>query len=326
MGETTAISWCDHTFNPWIGCMKLSPACDGCYAWAMMDRRYGRVQFGGPGIGTGSRALTSDSNWKQPLRWNRKAAEAGTHPFVFGGSLMDPFDKHVPPAWRRRYFEEVIRPTPNLVWLLLTKRPQLIIDLAEDAGGLPPNVGLGTTCEDQERWDQNVPHLVTAKAVTGALFAFVSAEPLLGRINPRVAPVTADMKRRFGWWTQTVAHFDPLHRFTDRRFKLDWIITGGETDQGGHKARPTHPQWIRAFRDACADTDTPYHHKQNGEFGPPVTDEDRERFQRGEGYFGALALSGSFEERGNGVLRMGKHRTGRMIDGREHNDRPQVAA
>jgi protein gp37 len=176
MGEKTAISWCDHTWNPWIGCQKVSPACDGCYAENLMDTRMGRVEWGGPGKGVGTRARTSASTWRQPIKWQkdylarlsawdhgiralfdgdeRRAIFEGwskpARPFVFCASLADIFDNQVEPTWRRDAFS-VMRETPHLVYLLLTKRPGNIVNLAEEAGGLPPNAALGTTVEDPER-------------------------------------------------------------------------------------------------------------------------------------------------------------------------------
>jgi protein gp37 len=270
VGERTLISWCDHTFNPWVGCQKIGPsgqsACDGCYAAHMMDERFHRVSFGAPGKGAGTRSLTSAGYWRQPLKWDRAAQAAGTTPFVFGGSLMDPFDHHAPKEWRRRYFDEVIRPTPHLVWLLLTKRPHMIVDLAEDAGGLPPNVALGTTAENQAKWDERIGELVAAREALGALFAFASCEPMLGPINPRQARITASMRKHPAWSGSIAQTFDPIHSRQDPRFRLHWIITGGETDQGAHLARASHPGWFRRIRNACADTRTAYHHKQHGEW------------------------------------------------------------
>lgn len=339
MGETTAISWCNHTFNPWIGCQKVSPACDGCFAWAQQDLRYHRVKWGGPGAGAGTRALTSEANWRQPHRWNRRAAAEGTTPFVFGGSLMDPFDKHVPAIWLRRYFHEVIRPTPNLVWLLLTKRPELIIERAADAGGLPPNVALGTTAEDQTRWDHNIGHLIAAKVELSPVFAFASCEPLLGPIWARRAKMPRELRRRL-FLDVDAPVFDPLLPHADRRLRLDWIITGGETDQGGHKARPSHPDWFRALRDACAETGTAYHHKQNGEWAVASAE---------NGHHDSCMVSNDAvwvhadgvvtkpswmrddipnEEARNpvGMFRMGKARSGRLLDGVLHDARPEVRA
>lgn len=317
MGEITAISWCDHTFNPWIGCTKVSPACDGCYAEALMDKRYGRVEWGAPGKGNGTRVRTSPGNWRQPLRWNKKAAETGTRPFVFCSSLADVFDNQVPTAWRTDLFE-LIRATPNLVWLLLTKRPQNIVRLwAEtfaDESGLPValtpdfwprNAAIGTTVEDQDRADKNIPALIDAKVKLRPAFAFLSCEPLLGPIDLDEVipnPVT----------------WNPVHGIAHT---LDWVITGGETDQGGHKARPSHPAWERSLRDQCAAAGVPYHRKQAGEWlhmpeRAHFKDEYSEPWQRVasnmEGIRPAL------------MFKVGKHRSGRRLDGVEHNARPEV--
>lgn len=315
MGEHTHISWADHTFNPWIGCMQISPACDGCYALNLMDTRLGRVEFGGPGRGVGTRSRTTPANWRKPLKWDRQAKEAGTRPFVFGGSLMDPFDNAVPAEWRREYFDQVIRPTRNLVWLLLTKRPQNIVPMVEAAGGLPPNVALGTTAEDQARWDTNVPALIAAQVAFWAkgampLFSFVSMEPLLERVLVRTARVTDAIRRNLP--QMRYEFFDPLHPHQFEPLKLHWIITGGETDQGTHKARPMHPQAVRWIRDDCRVTETPFHHKQNGEWVSTLEN-------AGRGDHQAIEL-----ERDWWVRRVGKKRAGRTIDGHIHDARPYV--
>ncbi len=283
MGEKTLISWADHTHNEWIGCTKVSPACDGCYAEAMMDKRYGRVKWGGPGAGNGTRSLTSEANRRKPYAWNRIAERDGTRPFVFCSSLADIFDNQIPPAWRRALYV-TIRETPNLVWLLLSKRPQNMVRMSAEAGGLPSNAALGATCEDQQRYDLNLPHLRYAKGALNPAFTFVSAEPLLG----------------------------PLALGLSDRLDPDWIITGGETDQGGHKARPTNPQWFRDIRDQCAAAGKAFHHKQNGEWVSVSEVEGR-----GEHF--------TFPD-GRSVRRVGKHHSGRTIDGAEHNGFPSVAA
>lgn len=277
MAENSAISWTRHTWNPWMGCTKVSPACDGCYAEALMDKRYGKVQWGNH-----PRQRTGAHNWNEPFRWQRRAEVDGDRPFVFCASLADIFDNQVPAEWRADAFE-VMRKTPNLVYLLLTKRPQNIVKLAAAAGGLPRNAAIGTTIEDQQRADINVPALVRAKNETGALFNFLSCEPLLGQI---------ELYERLYW--------------------IDWVITGGETDQGGHKARPTHPAWFRSLRDECAKFGVPFHHKQNGEWvsvsevaGPGV-------------HF-------KFDD-GATVRRIGKKLSGRTIDGVTHDAFPEVAA
>ena len=85
MSENSKIEWCDHTFNPWVGCTKVSPACDHCYAegWA---KRTGQAA-----LWNGERRQTSAANWRLPLKWNRQAAEAGVRRKVFCASLADVF-------------------------------------------------------------------------------------------------------------------------------------------------------------------------------------------------------------------------------------------
>jgi protein gp37 len=289
MGEVTAISWCDHTHNHWIGCMKCGPACDGCYAEALMDTRYGRVEWGAPGKGPGTRVLTSEANRRKPLTWNKKALAAGTRPFVFCSSLADVFDNQVPAEWRADLFG-LIRATPALVWLLLTKRPQNIVKMSEAAGGLPRNAALGATMASQEEYDRDRIKLAEAKGTLKALFTFGSFEPLLG-------PVILD------------------------RHAADWIITGGETNQGGHKARPSSLGWFRRLRDGARELGRPFHHKQNGEYvsGAPTNP--------GWFYYDSGDWSPNYDhlwEDGYAALRVGKHRSGRLLDGVEHNARPAV--
>lgn len=230
MVANTKIEWAQHTFNPWIGCTKVSPACDHCYAEEMMDVRYGRARWGAGE----DRVRTSDGYWRQPQRWNRDAAEAGTRPFVFCASLADVFDNEVDEFWRRDLMQ-LIGATPNLVWLLLTKRIGNVSRMTDPARGclpLPPNAALGATICNQEEWDRDIKKLLDAGRDNGALFTFASVEPMLSIIRPgSVLP--------------------------------DWIITGGES---GRHARPSHPLGFRIMRDACSMEGRAYLHKQNGEW------------------------------------------------------------
>lgn len=343
MGETTAISWCRHTFNPWIGCTKVSPACDGCYAEALMDLRYGRVQWGPHG----ERIRTAETNWKQPLKWDRAAAKAGERPFVFCASLADVFDNQVQSEWRNDLFD-LIKKTPNLVWLLLTKRPQNIIEMSEAAGGLPLNAAIGTTVEDQKRADMNVPHLLVAKTRLKPAFAFLSCEPLLGPIDLCHIPFTSgDQRHKQDALTGEALLYaigkdgnpDMTVRVSEPRLaRIDWVITGGETDQGKHKARPTHPQWFRSLRDQCAAHGVAYHHKQNGEWMPhrPVAGGDlggdvrsgrvmivhptgQTDVEVSESTGGRNTIPGS-----RYMARVGKKNSGRLLDGVEHNAFPAI--
>lgn len=308
MAEHSTIEWTHHTWSPWIGCQKVSPACDGCYAEHLMDTRMGRVEWGPHG----ERKRTSAAYWRQPLAWNRAAAAAGRIERVFP-SLCDPFDNQVDPAWRRDFFD-LIRATPHLQWLLLTKRPQNIVAMCEAAGGLPANAAIGTTCEDQPRANLNVRFLLDAARDLRPAFTFVSAEPLLGPIDfTRIVYGTVD-----GYSIERNAL-----KASDIE-RVDWIITGGETDQGKHKARPSHPDWFRQIRDACAAAGVPYLHKQNGEWLPagdwyanhPVSlilrqyrDGQWQEVQDDEGEF---------------VCRIGKRAAGRLLDGATHDGFPEA--
>lgn len=240
MAENSKIEWTDHTWNPWIGCTKVSPACDGCYAEAMMDLRYGRVQWGAPGKGVGTRSRTSVSNWRKPFAWDRVAKASGTSPFVFCASLADIFDNQVPAEWREDAFE-VMRQTPNLTYLLLTKRPQLITKLSLAAGGLPKNAAIGATMVTQEEYDRDRMKLAEAKAVLEPIFTFGSFEPLLG-------PIILDKNAP------------------------DWIIVGGETDQGSHKGRDANAHWFRAIRDHSRDLGRVFFMKQMTRKAPIPSD------------------------------------------------------
>ena len=122
MGATTKIEWCDHTFSPWKGCQKVSPGCDHCYAEGIA-KRWGQLDTWGPGA---TRQPQSDHYWQQPLTWNAKALREGVRPRVFCASMCDVFDNQAPQEWRERLWD-LIANTPNLDWLLLTKRPENIL-------------------------------------------------------------------------------------------------------------------------------------------------------------------------------------------------------
>lgn len=257
MAETTNISWTDHTWSPWYGCTQVSMgpqgACEGCYARQLSEHRFHRVVFGGPGRGEGTRDVRADSAWKEPLRWNR--IHQGD--FVFP-SMCDPFDNH--PALRepRRRFFDLIRATPNLTWLLLTKRPGNIFRLfchtvdTPDPRRFPPgqtaadywprNAAIGFTAVTQQEMDRDSRLALAAFRTLDPPFLFWSGEPLMG---PVVLP-------------------DELLALADRF----WAITGGETDQGAHKARQEDPAWYRSVRDQCVPAGVVYHHKQMRRGGP----------------------------------------------------------
>lgn len=340
MAENSAIEWTDHTFNPWEGCQKVGPGCDHCYA----ETRNAR--FGGgtaPNWGPGApRRRTSPGNWRKPLAWNadarRFAEEHGRKQRVFCASLADVFDNAVDPAWRADLFA-LIDKTPNLDWLLLTKRignvPAMVRELGRET--LPVHVWLGATVVNQAEADRDVPKLLAAPAV----IRFLSMEPLLGPVNLRSIKAprydfepedSLELDWRFDalevgdyYW------FDGEHGQPGdsgdgpyRDDRIDWIIVGGESGPG---ARPMHPDWVRSIRDQCAtaslhgdDAPVPFLFKQWGEWMPdPNGDRCLDIAGRNMPNVEPCGSNGDGTVR---IARVGKKAAGRLLDGVTHDGMP----
>lgn len=290
MAEKTGISWADHTFNPWLGCSPVSPACHNCYAEALVVNRLG--------VGWGPHALrrrTAASTWQQVRRWNRRAERAGTRARVFCASLADVFDNKVPPEWREDLWE-LIRQTPQLDWLLLTKRPSLITPMLPPSWGKGwANVWLGTTVENQEEAERRIPHLLAAPAV----LHFLSCEPLLGPLNLTSMPDTRGFVRDVLRGERYNPAFREKQLKHDRELaRIGWVIAGGETGNG---ARPSRPEWVWSLRDQCAATATPFHFKQWGDW-----------------HADAWAYTSIEGENPAPSMRIGKRKSGRLVEGVEH--------
>ena len=120
MSERTAIGWCDHTFNPWWGCQRVSDGCARCYAEAMAKRT------GNPVWGPGARRFFGEKHWQEPVRWNAAAERLSVRRRVFCGSMCDVFEDRPDLVEPRGRLWRLIRATPHLDWLLLTKRPENI--------------------------------------------------------------------------------------------------------------------------------------------------------------------------------------------------------
>jgi protein gp37 len=290
--DGTKIEWCDFTFNPWIGCAKVSAGCANCYAETLMDKRYGRAKWGP----NGTRVKTSAANWKKPLKWNRDAARDGVRRRVFCASLADVFeDRNELIAWRDELFA-LIAETPHLDWLLLTKRPENVNRLVAqlcwpDTGrlmpyGLPTNVWLGTSVENQEQADKRIPELLKVPAAV----RFLSMEPLLGPV--KLNSVQYNNGGSGGGVLLDVlgGEFSTIAGSGYKCGRIDWVIVGGES---GPNARPMHPEWARSIRDECQAAGVPFFFKQWGEHD------------------------------GN-EKRVGKKAAGRLLDGCEWSEFPQT--
>jgi len=266
MAKTTGIAWARSTFNPWIGCTEVSPGCDACYARELDARhKWGGATHWGPGV---PRHRTGASSWAHPLQWNRIAeleqqtgkvvtqsewkGKPGFYP-VFP-SLCDPFDNEIPEAWRADFWR-LIRATPHLTWLLLTKRIGNVETM--HPGGEYPNVWIGASIVNQEEATRDVPKLL---AVKGVAKRFVSYEPALGPVDwenldlgNRITldALTGLHSGRAGPGTiaKCLADLPTLPGSYSRG--VDQIIIGGESDQGKHKARPFDVEWARSTVRQC---------------------------------------------------------------------------
>ena len=188
-----------------------------------MDTRYGQVRWG-----SGQpRRRTSPSTWSTPRKWQRQAALADTRPFVFCASLADVFDNEVSEDWRDDLFD-LIGKTPNLVWLLLTKRIGNVLQMVP--APLPRNVAIGATMANQMEYDRDRMKLAAVKNALNPLFTFGSFEPLLG-------PVLLDKNAP------------------------DWIIVGGES---GKQARAMDLDWARSLRRQSHELGRVFNFKQVG--------------------------------------------------------------
>ena len=249
MSENTKIEWATHTFNPWEGCQKVGPGCDNCYAESRNARFAGGKAINwGPGA---PRRRTSVANWRKPLAWNANHdayfAEHGHRQRVFCASLADVFDNQVPDQWRTDLFELILA-TPNLDWLVLTKRIGNVgnmLPVPFDFDKHYPNVWLGATIVNQQEADRDIPKLLAVPAAK----RFLSIEPLLQSVN-------------LDRW------LEPAGLDTDLGLSnpgIDWVIVGGESGPG---ARPMHPDWARDLRDQCQAAGVPFLFKQWGEWMP----------------------------------------------------------
>jgi protein gp37 len=223
MSPATSVPCVHYSFNPWWGCTKLSAGCDHCYA-EVIDARAGGNHWGPDA----PRRTFGEKYWARPLKWDAAEAASGTRARVLCASMADVFDANAPVGELQRLWA-LIRRTPSLDWLLLTRRPGRIPrNLPPDWGDGYPNVWLGVSVEDSETARQRVPVLVAIPA----RLRFVCYEPILGPVDLRP-------------WT------DGLH----------WVIAGGET---GPHARPLHPDWALGLRDQCVEAGIPLYFKAWG--------------------------------------------------------------
>jgi protein gp37 len=348
MSEHSSIEWTDATWNPLVGCSRVSQGCTNCYAERhayRFARQRGSVYEGTAKLVNGKPTFTGRVNLNEraldaPLRWARPRR-------IFVNSMSDLFHENVTDETIDRIFA-VMALAPHHTFQVLTKRPdrmrrwfaetfltgearefktenrhRQVLDEAERIALGPigdsdrlwtadgrhlshvqpwplPNVWLGVSVENQEAADERIPLLRR----TPAAVRFLSCEPLLGPINIRPWLVCEDCE----------CDESPLDDVAVNACgypRVDWVIAGGES---GPSARPMHPDWVRSLRDQCAAANVPFFFKQWGEW---VDQAD----VPGE-WYDHYDVLGRTEP---GVVRVGKKKAGRVLDGREHNAYPEAA-
>lgn len=333
MAENSKIEWTEATWNPMAGCSIVSPGCHNCYAMrtayrlaAMGQKKYqgttekknGRILWTGK-INTDESALSIPLKKKKPTTW-------------FVNSMSDLFHESVPFDYIDKVFA-VMALCPQHTFQVLTKRPERMAEYMNlgrfwqkvlvffsthpfNPTEFPlPNVFLGTSCEDQQRADKRIPHLLRCPAAV----KFVSAEPLLGGIDlvPYMGGATYQCSCGFHRTENEMVYTGvggyscvECREWCLRGPTLDWVIAGGES---GPSARPMHPDWVRSIRDQCVDTGTAFFFKQWGAW-EPAGSRGTYCFNPGESIHDLATMN-----------RVGKKKAGRLLDGREWNELPHVA-
>jgi protein gp37 len=259
-----------YTYNKWIGCTKVSPACKLCYAESVDERRFSKTLGGtpeAPQIHWGPGAPRHQTKtFREPLKWNREAARAGIALAVFCSSLSDWADEEVPDSWRDDLFALVLQ-CPNLDWLFLTKRTAKARAYFADKA-VPANVMMGATMETQKCFDERIGDLLAIDAPRGH---FASMEPLLGPVD--ISAGLADPLAHVGG-TFTAgpngATWKPDECGCHAGGRaLRWVIVGGESNLADKsKSRPMHPDHVLAVATQCWAAQVPFFFKQWGDWCP----------------------------------------------------------
>ena len=336
---SSKIEWTEKTWNPVTGCTPVSPGCDHCYAARMATRLAGRAGY--PADNPFAVTCHPDK-LDQPLHWRKPCR-------VFVCSMGDLFHPDVPDSFIDQVFA-IMAACPQHTFQVLTKRPERMVKYLHNYGHahlwdriyaaartLPehkvlkrnllniqyfpawplPNVWLGVTCEDQQRADERIPLLLQCPAAV----RFVSCEPLLGPVDLGIRCNVPGM--------DCVDCPAPECSLRGNERQVDWVICGGETGPG---ARPMHPDWARSLRDQCKAAGVAFFFKQWGGWVPETqnTQALTERTARTALYVepDGTTRPAKYGARGEAatVQRVGKKRAGRLLDGVEYSEYPEVRA
>lgn len=347
VSERTKIEWADSTASPWTGCTPVSAGCDHCYA-RTLAKRYGWSREWGAGVPrhrfAGFERAVMAMERKAAAGWFKQCTGCGArgwandHGVICGNcgislfamdtarprvfpSLCDWLDPEVPVEWLADLLD-VIRRTPHLDHLLLTKRPGRAWERLSKIFGvrldcrpchffskswriieqcMPHNVWIGATVENQAAAEERIPELLRIPAAR----RFISVEPCLGPVD--------------------LTPFEPFcsRGGSDVEDGIHWVICGGESGPG---ARPMHPDWPRTLRDQCVSAGVPFVFKHWGEWSE-CTANGHDGFTKDHYWIG---LDGAVYDESDApndqcacMQRVGKERAGRLLDGREWNEMPK---
>ncbi len=320
------ISWTDTTWNPLAGCTRASSGCDNCYAAAMALRLEAMAQADiaagkDPGakakyIGVATRTGNGKAAFNGKINFDHRALD---EPYtwkkprmVFVNSMSDLFHKDVPDAFLDRVFQVMIENSQH-TFQVLTKRAER---MAQYAKAYHPHLNshkhiwLGVSVENQDAADECIPHLLNVPAAV----RFLSCEPLLSPLNLHYIEGALSGKV----WPDTTMGRGGIggQMITSEPAGIHWMICGGES--GAH-ARPMNPQWVRWLRDDCLMAGIAFHFKQWGEWAPVSSSDEAFRMVS----YGEVKQMHTFDD-GHIVYRFGKHKAGRILDGRTWDQFPSV--
>ena len=328
------ISWLNmpgykpETWNPIVGCTKVSPGCDNCYAERMAIRLAGMpdAQLSSdyksvlmPGndnkfTGWSGHTIFREEYLIRPKYWK-------TPRMVFVCSMGDLFHESVSFETIEQVYDAMYSNKQH-IFIVLTKRPERAyrfwIWLLDKLAGLgiqditpqpKDNIWFGATVENQEQANKRIPILLQIPHFK----RFVSIAPMLDPIDFYDININ-------GEFYHTLKGFGDISGGDFGKFngpKLDWVICGGES---GSKARPMHPDWVRSLRDQCKEAGTPFFFKQWGEWMPtsrPLTSSEINVLPR---YYASTGKFLQITEPWCEYYKAGKLKSGDKLDGQQHHE------
>jgi len=338
----TNISWTTETWNPIVGCSIDTKGCTNCYAmrqaWRFSHNPSTPQYHGTAKLVNGNPVWTGKMNLAQKAMLKPLHHKKPTTYFV--NSMGDLFHENVPDEWidqvfavmamrpqhtfqiltkraerMRKYMTSLKSPSRKFDILLAGRRTGVTLretkDIDDAISTLPlPNVWLGVSCEDQTTADLRIPALLQ----TPAAIRFVSCEPLLGPVDFHFIDGTISALHGIEQVARENGYIPGKYELTEQ---LDWVICGGES---GPNARPMHPDWARSLRDQCVDAGVPFHFKQWGEFAPW----DGDNWEIPDGWDDVACRDNVFLRHGVEYLKVGPKTAGRLLDGREWLQMPEV--